>query len=367
MEAKKQVLISPLNWGLGHATRITPVIRKFLDNGWDVVLAADGIAYSYLLQEFPSLPLYQLPGIKMSYGRRLPLWMKMAWQIPRIFLGICREHRGIQKITAVRHVDLIVSDNRYGLWHKTIPAVFVTHQIYIRPPLNLRFLQPAIFYVSNYFMKRFTFRWVPDFYDEKTLSGKLSHPAVDENTYYIGPLSRLKPQRVTEAYDFVIMLSGPEPQRTLLEKKIAASPGLKSHRVAIIRGLPGSSAIPDYLKDVETYNHLSSVKLSRILSGAAFVISRSGYSTVMDLYYLNKPAVFIPTPGQTEQEYLAQHLEGDFYTAISQKSFSLEKAIASGKRLAAPQQSKPFGHAQSHMDEIIASFNGNGDTKAPQK
>lgn len=356
MKEKKQVLVSPLNWGLGHATRITPVIRMLIEKGCDVVLAADGKAYEYFCQEFPDLPIYRLHGMNVNYAHRLPLWMKMLLQIPRIILGIYREHRGLQNIVKSRNIDLIISDNRYGLAHKTIPSVFVSHQLYIRMPSGFCFLQPVLFRITNYFIKQFTHHWVPDFSEEEgnTLSGKLSHPAVDGQTTYVGPLSRLSLSTEGPRYDFAVMLSGPEPQRTLFEKKIVESPLLRKYRVAVIRGMPECNQIPAYLHGVEVYNHLAAEPLSKILSNATFVICRPGYSTVMDLYVLNKPAVFIPTPGQTEQEYLARHLEGEAYTAFSQKDFMLERAIAAGENLLAPQRNQDHSTKQNRLEEAIS-------------
>jgi uncharacterized protein (TIGR00661 family) len=340
LKKDQYVLISPLNWGLGHATRITPVIHYFLDKEFKILLAADGKAYDFFRQEFPDVTLVSLPGMNVHYSKRVPLWLKVFIQIPVILRGIRKERKAFKQILKDYPVSMVISDNRYGLWHKSIPTVFVSHQLHIRMPVALRLAEPLVDRITRMLMKRFSVRWVPDFSDAYNLSGKLSHPSGIPNTQYIGPLSRLKPAEVKTKYDFMVLLSGPEPQRTIFEQKVLAPEFLKNHRVVIVRGLPEKEPDFEAFPETEIYAHLSAQALSEKMAASAFLICRSGYSTIMDLYQMKKPAVMVPTPGQTEQEYLARHLKGKHFSAIAQKDFSLEKAIAEGKKLSPPTKSQ---------------------------
>ncbi len=337
MKKDKYVLISPLNWGLGHATRITPVIRYFLDNGFRVLLAADGKALEFFRQEFPQVLLVSLPGINVNYSKRLPLWLKVIFQIPIILHDIYKERKAFLQLLHDYPIGLVISDNRYGLWHKSIPSVFVSHQLHVQMPAALPFFEPVVYQIASLFMKRFTVRWVPDFGGEFNLSGKLSHPSGIPNTHYIGPLSRLEPAEAKKKYDFMVLLSGPEPQRTIFEQKILALESLKNYCVVIVRGIPEKKEpAGDAFPETEIHAHLSAKTLSEKMAASDFIVCRSGYSTIMDLYQMQKPAVMVPTPGQTEQEYLAQYLKGRHFAVIAQKDFTLEKAIAAGKKLTPP-------------------------------
>lgn len=340
MAKDKYVLISPLNWGLGHATRITPVIHYFLDRGFHVLLATEGKALEFFRQEFPHVQLVSLPGINVNYSKRTPLWLKVFLQLPAILRGIYKERKAFRQILKDYPVIMAISDNRYGLWHKTIPTVFVSHQLHIQMPVALRIFEPLVDRMTRMLMKRFSVRWVPDFSDKDNLSGKLSHPSGIPDTHYIGLLSRLKPANVKTKYDFMVLLSGPEPQRTIFEQKVLAPEFLKNHRVVIVRGLPEKEPDFEAFPETKIYAHLSAQDLSEKMAASEFIICRSGYSTIMDLYQMQKPAVMVPTPGQTEQEYLAQHLKGKHFEVIAQKDFTLAKAIAAGEKLIPPPVGK---------------------------
>jgi len=355
LKKDQYVLISPLNWGLGHATRITPVIRYFIERDFKVLLAADGKAFDFFRQEFPDVTLVSLPGMNVNYSKRWPLWLKVFFQIPAILQGIRRERKAFLQILRAYPVGIIISDNRYGLWHKTIPSVFVSHQLHIQMPAALRFLEPLVFQIVRGFMKKFRLRWIPDFGGEPNLSGKLSHPLNIRDTYYIGPLSRLEPAEVKKRYDFMVILSGPEPQRTVFEQRILASETLRNYRAVIVRGLPEKESNFDAFPETEIFAHLSAKALSEKIAASDFIICRSGYSTIMDLYQMQKPAVMIPTPGQTEQEYLAHHLKGKHFAALSQKEFTLDKAITAGNKLSPPSKPQHDGFT-AFADDLVNRF-----------
>lgn len=309
----RKILVAPLDWGLGHATRCIPIIRELLHRGCQVEIAASGDTGQLLLQEFPSLTHCVVPGYGISYPKKGNLFMlKMILQLPRIFSAIQKEHKWLMEKQQEHQWDLIISDNRYGLWLPATRTIIITHQLRIMSGWG-KTIDRLIQYFHDRMILRFNQCWVPDNQDEPSLAGALSHPhKKPHNAFYIGPLSRLE-AATAEEKKIVVALSGPEPQRTLLENKlitIFSDKSWQGHEIVFLRGLPHlplpPAATPPNLVFV---NHLNSTAFSNTMAEASLVICRSGYSSVMDLVKLQKKAVLIPTPGQTEQEYLAQWLE----------------------------------------------------------
>lgn len=328
---KPRILVAPLDWGLGHATRCIPIIRELLDQGAEPWLAAAGPQQQLLQAEFPQLPMLEIPGYNIRYGRSaLGLLFNMFIQTPRIFRSIKKEHAWLEDLQKDNSFDAVISDNRYGLYNNTIPTVFITHQLAIKSPMGKwteKFLQK-----SNYkYIKRFTQCWVPDNENRNELAGELSHPGTkpDKPLQYIGPLTRLEKINVEEEKDhLLVLLSGPEPQRTILENKIIKEIVHYNGTATIVRGIPDSKKLIPSTNQLLFYNHLDAKAISKEMARASYVISRSGYSTVMDVMALNKKSILIPTPGQTEQEYLSKHLmeKGHAYCVI-QKEFNLTTAL----------------------------------------
>ena len=325
-----KVLVAPLDWGLGHATRCIPLIRELLQQNCRVTLAATGNGKSLLQQEFPLLPLLDLPGYNIEYASTAwGLAVKIVAQIPKLLSAIKEEQEWLEKVVTEHKFDAVISDNRYGLYHSEILSVFITHQLCIKAPLKLAedLLQDTAYEYIN----KFTECWVPDAEGENNLAGELSHPekfpAIP--VYYIDPLSRFTGVAAEEKGGFLlIILSGPEPQRTLLEEILLE--GLKEYKypVVLIRGLPGVIEAIPVPENVSVYNHLPAAELEQKLWEAHMVIGRCGYSTVMDLAALKKKSILIPTPGQTEQEYLARHLmQKNFAFCVEQKKFRLRNVL----------------------------------------
>jgi uncharacterized protein (TIGR00661 family) len=303
------VLVGVLNWGLGHATRCMPMIDALLARGAQVTLASDGAALYLLRERYPQLPWLELPGYGIRYPQnpRFMLW-EMLKQLPNIWSVARQENQLVQKWCAQNKPTLILSDNRFGVWSKETHSVYLTHQLEVRPPEGLRSLDFLGKWVQKPTLQHFQEVWVPDF--AGGLAGRLAHGWRPRQTRNIGLLSRFKKTDVTESYrsDLLIVLSGPEPHRTLLEEKILVQVsaliqgGLK---VILVRGKPQSPAL-DPITGLEVYEHLAADELGAYIMGAQLVLCRSGYSTLMDLCRLGKKAVLVPTPGQTEQIYLAQ-------------------------------------------------------------
>lgn len=324
---QKRILIAPLDWGLGHATRCVPLIHSLTANGCEVVIAASGKIAALLQQEFPHLTIIPLKGYQISYTRRkfwLPL--HLLTQLPRLLRTVYQEHQWLKKTVQQYKIDAVISDNRLGLYHKTLPCVYITHQLAIQT--GTRFFNWLAQKMHYRFINRYKTCWVPDAAQTPHLAGILSHPKrlPQVPVQYLGPLSRMeKKQAPTLLYDVVLLLSGPEPQRSILEKILLQQLAHHPCKALLVRGLPGhDQALPPLPDHVQAVNHLSAAALAQVLQQGDWVICRSGYTTVMDLVQLGQKAILVPTPGQTEQEYLGSYLQqqGLFYS-VPQQLFNL--------------------------------------------
>jgi len=324
--------VAPLDWGLGHATRCVPVIRGLLNNHCEVWLAGEGAQEKLLREEFPSLPFLPLKGYRIKYGKS-GLTGKILLQVPSILRSIKEENKWLKEQVSKYGFDALISDNRYGLYHEEIFSIFITHQLCIKSSLG-KWSEKKLQQWNYKFINRFHECWVPDEERENNLAGELSHPIKLPSilTKYIGPLSRFS--SFASSGDggikdhLLIILSGPEPQRTILENKVVDQIVNYPATATIVRGLPGEKNIIPSTNTIHFYNHLSSEELNNEAMKAEFIISRSGYSTIMDIAVLKKKSILIPTPGQTEQEYLADHLmKKQIAFCVDQNSFSLLKNI----------------------------------------
>lgn len=329
--AKPRILVAPLDWGLGHATRSIPIIRELIQQGCEVILAAEGNQKLLLQQEFPELTVINLQGYQVKYSsHKFLLPFRIIGQLPKILRIIKEENRWLKNVIHVYDINAVISDNRFGLYHSIVPCVFITHQLLVK--VHLRLLEKLVQKINYSFINRFTECWIPDFSETPNLSGDLSHPTKLPliPVKYLGPLTRFSNRNEPSAGgNLVILLSGPEPQRTILEKKLLKQLESYSGPVTLVRGLPGDHKSLFVPAHVRAYDHLPSGQLEQLLSGASFVISRSGYSTIMDLVKLDKKSILIPTPGQTEQEYLSIHLlNSKLALSIPQDKFQLQMALS---------------------------------------
>jgi len=258
--------------------------------------------------------------------------LKIAAQIPKILSGIKREHELLKKIIKEKKIDAVISDNRFGLWSKEIPCVFITHQLMVKSPFGEKFIHR----LNTNYISKYSECWIPDAPlleggGERGLSGDLSHKfPLPKNAKYIGVLSRFfaDSQNDKAKYDLLVILSGPEPQRTVFEKKILEQLALTSTSALIVQGITEKNERIRISKNVEMVSHFTSEELQKEILSSEIILCRPGYSSVMDLAVLGKKAIFVPTPGQTEQEYLAKYFSGKKIAySVSQKKFDLESAL----------------------------------------
>lgn len=332
-----RVLVAPLDWGLGHATRCIPIIRSFQDLNVEVIVAAEDAVASLLKTEFPGIRIIPLSGYHIQYAKTSAgLFWKILTQVPKILRAIRNEHSWLQKIILEEKIDLVISDNRYGLYSSQIPCVFITHQLTIKAPI--KFVEQLLQKIQYQFINRFTTCWIPDAAGDKNIAGILSHPKLLPKIpiQYLGIITRMQSIPVSKfEYQYCFLLSGPEPQRTILEKQIVSIiPELAGSSI-LVRGLPAKLETIDVPNHLKVVNHLSTEKLAAIINSSELIICRSGYTSIMELIGLQKKALLIPTPGQTEQLYLAEKLQKDqrFYM-FKQDGVNLSEIIEAAKKTA---------------------------------
>ena len=322
---KKRILVAPLNWGLGHATRCIPIINALLQEGFAPIIASDGDALALLSKEFPNLPTIELPTYNISYSKNGKLFkLKLLNDLPKILKAIKAEKEAVESILKHNDIAGIISDNRLGVRSKKVPSVFITHQLQVLSG-NTTWLSTKM---HKEIIKKFNACWVPDVEDEEVnLSGILGHvKGFDVNVKYIGPLSRFTKSDTDIKHDLLVLLSGPEPQRSFLETKLLEALKSYSGDVVFVKGVIEKEQTKQVQGHLTIYNFMTSNLLEKTMKESALVLSRSGYTTIMDLTKLNKKAFFIPTPGQFEQEYLAKRLsEMQIAPSCHQDEFKIEK------------------------------------------
>jgi len=346
MNPKPHILVTPLNWGLGHATRCSMIIDALLERGWKVGIGTSGIALTWLKQRYPELVFHELPDYGITYQRKGSFMLRLLRLAPSIFKKIDAENKQVEYLVQKFGYTGIISDNRFGTHHKKIPTVFMTHQLHVIVPLG----GAVVRWMNGRYIKNFSRCWIPDFEEpSKRLAGILSKPLPSMNRYqFIGPLSPFKGSvKRSIKYTYMALLSGPEPQRTMLEEKVFAELQATGKKCLLVRGTEKPGGYPS-TANVEVIDLLSSEEVEQNVSVSDVIICRSGYSTIMDLCLMGKKAIFIPTPGQSEQEYIGERMRKMGYSpSLSQRKFNLSVAaemleLCSGLPKLGPYR-PPFG------------------------
>ncbi len=302
----KKILIAPLNWGLGHATRCIPIIKALIVNNFEPIVASDGDALVLLQKEFPELTSYQLPSYNISYSKSNNLKYKLFLSTPKILKAIKREKKVIDKIVIKEGLSGIISDNRFGVRSAKIPSVYITHQLNVLSGNTTSITSK----LHQKIISKFDECWVPDTMCESNLSGELSSVNKEKlKVKFIGALSRFEKQYVIKKYGLLIVLSGPEPQRSILEDKLLVQLKETNKKTVFVRGVITKEKLPSVNNNITIVNYMLSKQLEQTINESEVILTRSGYSTIMDLAKLEKKVFFIPTPGQFEQEYLAGRMD----------------------------------------------------------
>lgn len=327
MSAKPSILVAPLSWGLGHATRCIPIIRALRKKGEPVIIGAEGKALALLQEEFPKMPYIDFdsdPGITYPSGDPgdLKFSLFMLRQYKKLGRSIKRDQKIVLDMVGKGMLKGIISDNRFGVHHTSVHSVILTHQV---NPISPMFTG-KVHKKNHRMLTPFDEVWIPDHEGIDNLTGKLTAPVPFGHVRWIGQLSRFKKGTVRKRDNKVVMiLSGPEPQRSALEDLLTESIEGMDREFVLVRGLPGDRGKAERIPELNltVHNHLSSKEMEALLNSSGTIISRSGYTSLMDYRKLDKRAILIPTPGQTEQEYLAKRLDGKHgFVALKQRDFS---------------------------------------------
>jgi hypothetical protein len=325
LNKKYNILICPLEWGLGHAGRMIPLARKLQERNYNVIIGSGKEHQSLFRNELPGLTYIDFPGFNPGYSRFLPQYISLLLKTPLLFYHILAEHIKVKHIINDNKIDIIISDNRFGLWSRRIKSVYVTHQIVIPFPGSLRFLERTGVLFHRFFIKKYSFCFIPDLPGDLNLSGRLTHDIeLPENTRFIGLLSRFadRPHSIENKFRFphnTVILSGPKPQRGILRRKLIEILNNREPPSVFLEGKPGSSVEVSKSENIISYNHLPADEMRDMITGSSSIVARSGYTSIMELISLNCSALLIPTPGQTEQEYLAEYLSlKGWFSTVSQ-------------------------------------------------
>ncbi len=321
-----KVLLAPLHWGLGHAARTAALIDIFLEASIECAVASDGAALDFLRRHYADRldAYFELPAYPVVYDENIVAFSVLK-RAGGFFKAIQRERKKLAALAEEEQWDLVISDNRYGANIPGIPSIFLGHQLSLKTQIPA--LDGLATAVNQYFIRSFDQLWIPDF-PNHLLSGELSHSKDTKRLRFIGPLHKHDlHSKSTPIYERVVVLSGPEPSRTQWEKCLLSQLENCQESTLLVRGLPGDTETPALNnKHVDVVNFMTKIELNAAISSAEVLIGRAGYSTIMDLCFLRKPAILIPTPGQTEQEYLARHLKGRWPMAfLREKEFDLNR------------------------------------------
>ncbi len=263
--------------------------------------------------------------------------VKLSFMMPSIINAMIKEHKQILEISKRENIDLFISDSKYGVFDRSKPSVFIFHQLRYIPPDFLKFLKNKTEKFNYFFRDSFKKFVVPDFPDDKELTGDLAHNLTyfpEDKLEYIGILSDYERMDVVQDIDYLISLSGREPNRTMLEEKIVSQIKNLNGKVVLVRGIPEETKKIN-ISGIEVVNYAGKGVRDELMNRAKFVIARSGYSTIMDIVELGKKGLLIPTPGQTEQEYLSEHLaERGYFYSVDEEKLSLARDIEIAKSYA---------------------------------
>ncbi len=328
MENKRNILICPLEWGLGHAARMIALAERLRNLNFNIIVASGEEHLALFRNEIPGIDCISFPGFKPWYSRHFPQYAVLIVQAPVLLYHIFSEHFRLKKIIRKYNIGTVISDNRFGLWNRKIKTIYITHQVRIAFPKSLRILEFVGLLLHRAVIKRYSACFIPDLEDNViNMSGRLSHGIkLPDNTVYIGILSRFMdvishPNDSPVSYRHnTVILSGPEPQRTILRHRLEMMMKAMEPETVLLGGRPESDSPGTKSENIFFYDHLRGSAMKELIAGSERIITRSGYTTIMELISLNRSALLVPTPGQTEQEYLAEWLkEKGWFTSIRQK------------------------------------------------
>jgi UDP:flavonoid glycosyltransferase YjiC (YdhE family) len=352
--------ISPLNWGLGHSTRDIPIIKELLGHGHEVTVGTSGNALALLKKECPECNFILFKDYPAPYSSTRFFLPKFVANIPVLLKAMSDERKKLANILTDNKYDLIISDNRMGVYSHDIPSYFITHQLRFSLPNYLYPFEMMTLPVNSLFHKNFAGIIVPDTCPNgNNLSGKLCRSNLDatnQRTYFSGILTSTEKMNVNEDLDFLIIVSGPEPQRKKLEEIILRQVQMLPGDKVVLLGSPQKEDNLKMDKHTTVYSYISNEEKVELMNRACFIISRSGYTTMMEMAELEKKhGLFTPTPGQTEQEYLSRYYarQGWFLSRSQYKINLVSDVPAAMKCHGFPEMTKTKENVRKLYEDLL--------------
>ena len=327
MKTPKTILVSPLDWGLGHSTRLIFIIDFLINKNYRVLIGGSGSSLKYLENYYPELESVHIPSARIKYGKKSAIGFAFSPSLFRFIKGIVREHIALSKIIKKYDIDIVISDNRLGLYSSKLKTIYITHQLNVFTGNQTKVSDRIVSTFHKYFFNKFDVCLIPDNNGEHSLSGDLSNVAINKKLFHIGPISRFYKQernvRAEITNDILVLISGPEPQRTLFENIIVEKLSAINMKSVVVRGQIAGKTNKEYQKEnIQFFNSPSDEQMFNLINESRLIICRSGYSTLMDLAVLKRKAILVSTPGQPEQEYLAKYFTQKFgFKNIAQSDF----------------------------------------------
>jgi hypothetical protein len=333
----RNILICPLEWGLGHAARMIPLARKLQEMNNNIFIGSGEEHLALFRSELQNIECIHFPGFKPGYSRYFPQYMILLLKTPLLLYHIILEHHRLKKIVRDHAIDIVISDNRFGLWHSKVTSAYVTHMPRIPFPGPFRMFEFAGVLLHRAIIRKYSLCFIPDLPGDLNISGRLSHGLkLPDNVRYAGILSRFNsageslPDNMFDFQHNTVILSGPEPQREILKQKLVTLLKDQDITTVILEGRPAEMREVERFGNIHFYSHLPAKEMQKMITMSKTIISRSGYTTIMDLIGLNCSALLIPTPGQTEQEYLAAYLAGKgWFKMVTQGRLNSEMSFPS--------------------------------------
>jgi len=309
---EKRILIAVLNWGLGHLMRSIPLIKQLQSQGNQVILAVSEEQKKFFQAELTAVEYLHLAAYPFHFRGKGNFGTDLMLQFFTLHRALKKERKALKNWVEEKVIDCVISDQRLGFYNKKVRSILVSHQLKLALPWYQKLFQ--VYY--SYYLKKFDTIWVPDFPDlEKRLSGKLSESKM-KNCLFIGPLSRFQKQTAVKKYAFGALISGPPPYSHQLLQLVVEKFRKTGKPCFVLSSIADSKR----MDGVELISYTSTADANELLQSACFLVSRSGYSSIMDFTFLEEKAILIPTPGQYEQVYLAEHLSERFI-GLSEQEF----------------------------------------------
>lgn len=305
----KRILISPLDWGMGHTARCVSIIRQLIGQKNTIYFAGNEAQCSFMKREFPQIQVEFIDGYNVTLDSKKSSYLQMINQLIKIKKSIKAEHLFVEKFVSQEKIDVVISDNRYGFFSEKTKNIFLAHQLNLQLPFLSKFVNSQL----KSRIEKFDCIWIPDSKSEP-VCGDLTNAKFDIPKIVIGHLCRFENIPAPIKYEYLGIVSGPEPERSRFANVLAEFLAKKNQKAALV----GAKVID---QDIHCIENPSTIELQELINSSSYIVSRAGYTTIMEMLVLKKNAILIPTPNQFEQEYLAKNIHSGLIQFIDEKEF----------------------------------------------